>query len=474
MVSPFDRHKEINDLFRRQEEERMKYDKLIGRDVASAVIMGREALHDKLYGFLDISKAAACYQSREDEIARAIKLNDACRESAVAGESAFSSFSSRFAASQIALAADDQVSLMSKRLLKFASYETAANEGVYARVRDFITQPKSLTDVAERYASTHISPVRANGFCPAIDPGFFRLPATSEIPQFLKQHHLDMGLSVRGDWSIRPESLQSVMEGMKSPWLHQDDIERSVKGFVGLQGIGLALNSVSSYSDNISSVLRVGLGDWRQNVRYDPIAILDPATRTEMYIARGFNPSLTEFPPAAFREGMAVAGLLPSPKKQEIRRSDEDDGVGLASEGYRLIHKLESRLREFIDRKLSEAYGDNWVRTQASQYISEWKRKRGIAVAAGHAPCPLIYYADFTEYLPLIEQKNHWVRVFKDIFVHKTSVQESFRRLYPIRICVMHARPLTQDDLLFLFSEFKRLMMAMDNDGQAHGFDEDE
>lgn len=51
--------------------------------------------------------------------------------------------------------------------------------------------------------------------------------------------------------------------------------------------------------------------------------------------------------------------------------------------------------------------------------------------------------------------------MFGELFQHKPSVEESFRRLYPVRICTMHARPITADDALFLLVEIKRLSKAM-------------
>ena len=51
--------------------------------------------------------------------------------------------------------------------------------------------------------------------------------------------------------------------------------------------------------------------------------------------------------------------------------------------------------------------------------------------------------------------------VFGAIFGRPESVRKSFQRLHPIRICTMHARPITQDDQLFLYVEVRRLMKAV-------------
>jgi hypothetical protein len=51
--------------------------------------------------------------------------------------------------------------------------------------------------------------------------------------------------------------------------------------------------------------------------------------------------------------------------------------------------------------------------------------------------------------------------VFAPVFRRAESVRESFQRLYPIRLCTMHARIVTQDDELYLFVETKRILSAI-------------
>jgi len=61
----------------------------------------------------------------------------------------------------------------------------------------------------------------------------------------------------------------------------------------------------------------------------------------------------------------------------------------------------------------------------------------------------------------IITRRDNWEAVFKPIFCRAESVIESFQRLYPIRICTMHARVITQDDELYLYVEVKRLLAAI-------------
>ena len=70
---------------------------------------------------------------------------------------------------------------------------------------------------------------------------------------------------------------------------------------------------------------------------------------------------------------------------------------------------------------------------------------------------PLISYADFSDYEKIICRRDNWRLVFGSFFGRMESVRESLQRRYPIRICTMHARPITNEDELLLYVEVKRL-----------------
>jgi hypothetical protein len=63
--------------------------------------------------------------------------------------------------------------------------------------------------------------------------------------------------------------------------------------------------------------------------------------------------------------------------------------------------------------------------------------------------------------VPIITKRDNWEDIFKPFFGRAESVMESFQRLYPIRICTMHARLITQDDELYLYVETKRILSAI-------------
>jgi len=117
------------------------------------------------------------------------------------------------------------------------------------------------------------------------------------------------------------------------------------------------------------------------------------------------------------------------------------------------------------------AIGKNWIKKCVSgEMRTQWQKKRDDAVARGEPKRPLIAYADFTDYEKIIVRRDNWNNVFQSVFCRKELVQESLRRLYPIRICTMHARIITQNDELYLHAETTRLWLAI---REVPGVDQD-
>jgi len=92
--------------------------------------------------------------------------------------------------------------------------------------------------------------------------------------------------------------------------------------------------------------------------------------------------------------------------------------------------------------------------------LERWREKQESAIKAGAEERPLIEYADFTDYLPIIEKKDNWRQVYQPIFGRQEDVKESLQRMYPVRIATMHARTITLDDALLVMVETKRVMRA--------------
>jgi hypothetical protein len=269
-------------------------------------------------------------------------------------------------------------------------------------------------------------------------------------------------------YHMETSAVSAAMEAMRSPWLDMHNQARSITAFAELHGIGHALATVPSFDDHLTLALRTDLGDWRGPLKMDSTALLDRTARTEFYVARGFDTALTDFPPEALRDGLQSAGLYEraEPVQEGAQQDGEDLEAGFmrTNEAHDRLMRFEYHLRAFVDAKMTESFGPGWIRQRVPEHVrNNWERKRDGDRAANRPERVLISYSDLSDYLPIIIRNDNWKDLFGDIFGHKPSVEESFRRLYPVRNCTMHASLLTQDDALLLLVELMRL-------GQAFGF----
>lgn len=271
-------------------------------------------------------------------------------------------------------------------------------------------------------------------------------------------------------FSISESSIMQAMKSMQSPWLDMRNRAASFRAFAELQGLANAVITLPAFDDHTSGALRHSLGDWRDAITLPQDIVDDMAARSDFYRGRGFNPTLTDFPRPAFREALATVGLDEEPVAEDDSfrpptsawTVDADVRFRATSEAYGSLMRLEIRVRKFIDRRMTAEFGSDWPRRQLPKGVYDrWLEKKKRAEIGGSEAWPLIAYADFTDYEPVICRKDNWGRVFRRFFVRPESVRESFQRLYPVRLAVMHARPITQDDELLLRAEVVRLTRAM-------------
>jgi len=225
-----------------------------------------------------------------------------------------------------------------------------------------------------------------------------------------------------------------------------------------------------TFDTDLSSALRLELGDWREPIDWPPLIFTDLEARSHFYGSLGVNVALTDLPTRAFRESLAIADLWDAPAPlvgdydapETHDKGDEDEqGFARTNEAHDRLQRLETQLRRFIDQIMIEECGPEWPKHRMQPQVFEtWRDKKQRAQRHTEADLPLIAYADFTDYELVICKRDNW-RLFEKYFDRPESVRESMQRLYPIRIDTMHSRPITQDDELFLMVECKRLLLAM-------------
>ncbi len=280
----------------------------------------------------------------------------------------------------------------------------------------------------------------------------------SEIANVMKRYQVQMA------------EMQRSMQAMSTSWVNALDRTQSLEGFVALHGLGRGLGTMQPFGARLSDALRTDLGDWRPRIDWPSDIFVDPIARTTFYRERGLNSALTAFPHTAFEQIVGSAGLRGSPTPvangYDVSREREVDETETAFErtnaAHDTIQRFETQLRRFIHERMHQEFGADWIKHQVpGDMRKDWVAKKEWAKDDGEPDRPLIAYADFSDYVTIISQKDNWLSVFQGVFRRKTSVQESFQRLNPIRICTMHSRLITQDDELLLMVETKRILKAM-------------
>ena len=292
------------------------------------------------------------------------------------------------------------------------------------------------------------------------------------------------------DFGIKPGSLSAMLWGnesnfdarsitdslskMQTKLVEAADAGRSIRAFVELQGLGTALRTFDGFSSQITRGLRIDLGDWRELPKFDQATILEPEGRTQLYVDQGLDQSLTDFPDEGFSAGLAEAGLSDDyvliAVLQTFIPEDASPNEAVATRrnlvGYEALHRFERRLRDFIDRAMTTKFGPNWPKHRLpGDTYQTWKKIAQSAADAGNPIPRLIDCADFTDYERIIVRNDNFSDLFGPIFVSKQRVQESFNRLFPLRLATMHARTLTKEDLLYLVAETHRILQAIVKSG---------
>ncbi|HKL70744.1 Swt1 family HEPN domain-containing protein [Salibaculum sp.] len=304
----------------------------------------------------------------------------------------------------------------------------------------------------------------------ALSTDRFKLPEFKLATELMEAYRADHASELVKHFKDHQDYLRRATEAIRSPWLDMQAQMRSVGAFADIQSMGFALHNIPAFDDRLTELLRLDLGDWQDRINFPKKIFDDPLARSAFYQERGFDPALTAFPTDAFGESLDIAGLRGAPAPiidaydyEEVREEDEQEAeFARTNAAHGRLQRFETQLRQFIDEQMTKAFGDQWIKHHVpGDMRKSWIDKRERARANGEVDHPLIAYADFSDYVPIITQKNNWNEVFKPVFSRPTFVQESFQRLYPIRICTMHARMITQDDELYLYVETKRVLSAI-------------
>ena len=362
-----------------------------------------------------------------------------------------------------------------------AQYEQECFQNMIAPFHDPLAShlanlPPTFTQIVEQHAARDLSNLHRNlAEIEAARAVFaaqeqFHLPTwDSALERELKRMVTEDRLLAAAAPSAWLEAMKHSVQQRHHPWFNELEQTSSLRALAEMQILGTAINAVNPYSDFVTEATRKVLGDWSMVAELPKEIFTDAAARHDFYLAHGYDPALSTLPAAARVEGMYYSGLIdsaPSPVLVEKRIAavvpDEPDGIALGAEAREILVGLERNLRGFIGTKMHALHGPQWTKQRVPAGIAQnIKERRAEDKKFNNKNHPPVEYLDFPDYAPIITRADNWEEVFKDYFLQQESVKESFRRLAPLRNAAMHSRPLTQEDMDFLYVEVRRLEIAM-------------
>ena len=268
---------------------------------------------------------------------------------------------------------------------------------------------------------------------------------------------------------VTDQALTQAMTSSRGAWLDLKDIPHSIDAFTTLSAFGNALQSASPFENGISSALRSGLGNWHYPLSATDDLLLDASARRDYYALQGLNLKLTSFPATSYSAILTSANLSPALNNHDAashdqsQRAEEDEAsLEIGAQVFQILRPFEVEFRNFIAVAMESRFGLQWTKQRISDDVRmRWEKRRAHAVRDGEIERPLHMYADLFDYAEIIIRNDNWSDLFAAIFVDRNEVQVSFRRLNAVRRPLVHAREITNEDLLFVNVEVIRLRKSV-------------
>jgi hypothetical protein len=348
-----------------------------------------------------------------------------------------------------------QLSTVDRLAIENLAHSPETNRRLFSGVIDDLRRASLIDNSLTKEALTAIGSYKQY-------EDMFRRPGFDETDRLVREAMTASAWSKFPDAQSQLPMLTSAIESIRSPWLNADHESASARALADLYAIGHAINTRAPFDGLLTTTLRESLGDWR-GVSVLPPAIFDsPIARSDFYANLGFDSALADFPAPAFDEGMAIAGLGLF-RAEGDEEADDEEGLARTSAAREHLVRFERLVRRFIDAEMTAQFGPKWIRQQVpGVLLTAWRDKKAKAEATGEQEDSLLAYAEFADYLQIIERNDNWTKVFEPVFGRREDVKESFVRLFPVRNCAMHARIITFDDEIYMRSETLRILRAIE------------
>ncbi len=310
-------------------------------------------------------------------------------------------------------------------------------------------------------------------------PSTFCMPNLVEITEISTAARKAFELPSLSSFLPNLNELTDAISSIKAALIDCTSVFSSFESVVGLASLGKAIR-LAPYDPRSNDALRTLLGDWTGVGCLPNDIFSDWQARMKFYTHLGLDSRLTVLPEPAFTESLYTTAILRddlfSPVFPDIELAEPEEDADnqfwdkqRMIRAYDILFSFETHMRAWLDDVMTGKFGMQWEKQRVPGDVHKaWKEKRQEAVGRGERKQRLVWYADFTDYIKIITRNDNWNEVFAAVFRNLMDIQVSFWRLHPIRICTMHSRILTKEDLLLLVVEVQRILRAIgrlsDND----------
>ncbi len=139
-------------------------------------------------------------------------------------------------------------------------------------------------------------------------------------------------------------------------------------------------------------------------------------------------------------------------RKSPTHITIKDESMHLYERGYIILNELEKEMRDFIDSRLTSAYGNEWWDKADLKPLAEsWRKKKEweIKRTKEDKGQRLISYCEFSDYKRIIKSDTAW-NALKDCFERKGWILQKLEELEPIRNAIMHHNVIDEKDIMRL------------------------
>ena len=133
-----------------------------------------------------------------------------------------------------------------------------------------------------------------------------------------------------------------------------------------------------------------------------------------------------------------------------LERQKEEKEKNNAS-AYELLSSFEHDFNDFLESSLRAVHGDAWWDEAVPAFVkTKCEQRRANAQLRKKSLMPLLYYADFSFYVPLILYKDelegidNWRQVFERYFVNIGWIKARLIELNHIRNDIAHPKPISE------------------------------